>query len=285
MGKKRRQAVDEDGDDVHEKSSSGEKDLYEVLGVDRKASQEEIRKAYHKLALRLHPDKNPNDEGAKEKFQSLQSVIAILGDPEKRKVYDETGSVEDVELSGDTFTNLYQFFKSLYRQISEEDIDAFAESYRGSQEEARNLKEEYCRRKGNMNLVFTYIMCSNPKLDSHRFKEIIDSAIAAGEVKEFKVYKKWAAEVSKEPAPLNPLAQSNRKRKEKGVTSGSLFALITSKGKDRMNSLASVIEAKYGGVGKKSKDSKLEQEPSEEAFLATQKRMMKQPKKKGTKQH
>ncbi|CAM6105115.1 unnamed protein product [Calypogeia fissa] len=128
MGKKRRHAVDEDGDDVHEKSASGEKDLYQVLGVDRKASQEEIRKAYHKLALRLHPDKNPNDEGAKEKFQSLQSVIAILGDPDKRKVYDETGTVEDVELSGDTFKNLYQFFKSLYKQISEEDIDAFAES-------------------------------------------------------------------------------------------------------------------------------------------------------------
>ncbi|CAM6105116.1 unnamed protein product [Calypogeia fissa] len=135
-----------------------------------------------------------------------------------------------------------------------------------------------------MNLVFTYIMCSNPKLDSHRFKEIIDSAIAAGEFKEFKVYKKWAAEVSKEPAPLNPLAQSNRKKKEKGETTDSLFALITSKGKDRMNSLASAIEAKYGGVGKKSKDPKLAQEPSEEAFLATQKRMMKQPKKKGTKQ-
>ena len=45
--------------------------------------QAEIRKAYHKLALRLHPDKNPGDEAAKDKFQTLQKVFAILSDPDK----------------------------------------------------------------------------------------------------------------------------------------------------------------------------------------------------------
>jgi DnaJ family protein C protein 9 len=74
---------------------SNEKNLYEVLGVEATASPQEIRKAYHKLALRLHPDKNKDDEDAKEKFQQLQKVISILGDEEKRAVYDQTGSVDD----------------------------------------------------------------------------------------------------------------------------------------------------------------------------------------------
>jgi len=51
-----------------------------ILGVEKIASQQEIKKVYHKLALRLHPDKNPRDEEAKEKFQQLQKVISILGD-------------------------------------------------------------------------------------------------------------------------------------------------------------------------------------------------------------
>ncbi|KAF2549093.1 hypothetical protein F2Q70_00023571 [Brassica cretica] len=54
-----------------------EKNLYEVLGVGETATQQEIKKAYHKLALRLHPDKNKDDEEAKEKFQQLQKVICL----------------------------------------------------------------------------------------------------------------------------------------------------------------------------------------------------------------
>ncbi|MCI24209.1 chaperone protein dnaJ 6-like, partial [Trifolium medium] len=64
--------------------------MFGVLGLEKTASQQEIKKAYYKLALRLHPDKNPGDEEAKEKFQQLQKVISILGDEEKRAIYDET---------------------------------------------------------------------------------------------------------------------------------------------------------------------------------------------------
>lgn len=66
-------------------------DYYKVLGADRKASQEEIKKAYRKLARKLHPDLNPNDPDAKKKFQQLNEANEVLGDPEKRKKYDQYG--------------------------------------------------------------------------------------------------------------------------------------------------------------------------------------------------
>ncbi|CAA0834156.1 Chaperone DnaJ-domain superfamily protein [Striga hermonthica] len=75
--------MEENREFVDGSSSSNVKSLYEILGVEKTASQPEIKKAYYKLALRLHPYKNPGDEEGKEKFQQLQKVISILGDEEK----------------------------------------------------------------------------------------------------------------------------------------------------------------------------------------------------------
>ena len=67
-------------------------DYYKTLGVDRKASQEEIKKAYRKLARQYHPDTN-KDAGAEERFKQISEAYDVLGDPEKRKRYDRGGSV------------------------------------------------------------------------------------------------------------------------------------------------------------------------------------------------
>lgn len=68
------------------------KDYYKTLGVDKKASQEEIKKAYRKLAIKYHPDKNQGDKAAEEKFKEIGEANEVLSDPEKRKLYDELGS-------------------------------------------------------------------------------------------------------------------------------------------------------------------------------------------------
>ena len=68
-------------------------DYYSVLGVPKKASKEEIQKAYRNLARKSHPDLNPDDPGAKKKFQKLQEAFDVLGNEEKRKTYDQYGSV------------------------------------------------------------------------------------------------------------------------------------------------------------------------------------------------
>ena len=66
-------------------------DLYKVLGVDRKAPPEEIKKAYRKLARRYHPDRNPGDAAAETRFKEISAAYDVLGDPEKRKQYDRGG--------------------------------------------------------------------------------------------------------------------------------------------------------------------------------------------------
>lgn len=67
------------------------KDYYKILGVDRKATEEEIKRAYRKLALKYHPDHNPNDKTAEDKFKELNEAYQVLGDAEKKARYDQLG--------------------------------------------------------------------------------------------------------------------------------------------------------------------------------------------------
>lgn len=69
-------------------------DYYQILGVDKKASMDEIKKAYRKLAVKWHPDKNPNNKAAEEKFKKISEAYAVLSDSQKRQQYDTFGSAD-----------------------------------------------------------------------------------------------------------------------------------------------------------------------------------------------
>src|SRR5256886_3687223 len=71
------------------------KDYYAILGVKKNASEEEIRKAFRKLARKYHPDVNPGDKKAEERFKELSEANDVLSDPKKRKIYDQVGFYSD----------------------------------------------------------------------------------------------------------------------------------------------------------------------------------------------
>jgi len=82
------------------------KDYYGVLGIPKNASDEDIKKAYRKLAMRYHPDRNPgNEKWANEKFKEINEAYGVLGDPQKRTQYDRFGTVGNIgDIFGSPFT-------------------------------------------------------------------------------------------------------------------------------------------------------------------------------------
>jgi len=76
-------------------ATTTKKDYYETLGVKKSASAEDIRKAFRKLARKYHPDVNPGDKSAEEKFKSISEANEVLSDPKKRKIYDQVGFYSD----------------------------------------------------------------------------------------------------------------------------------------------------------------------------------------------
>jgi molecular chaperone DnaJ len=76
-------------------ATTTKKDYYEILGVKKSASVDDIRKAFRKLARKYHPDVNPGDKGAEEKFKALSEANDVLSDPKKRKIYDQLGYYSD----------------------------------------------------------------------------------------------------------------------------------------------------------------------------------------------
>lgn len=97
------------------------RDYYEVLGVEKDASAEEIKRAYRKLAIQYHPDKNPGDPQAEEKFKELAEAYQVLGDPEKRARYDRFGH-QAATSGGSPFADVdvqsvTEFFESIFGDV------------------------------------------------------------------------------------------------------------------------------------------------------------------------
>ena len=106
-----------------------ERDLYDVLGVGREASPEEIKRAYRKLAVRFHPDRNPGDQAAEESFKQASEAYSVLADPEKRSRYDRFGHRGLGAAGAPPNSEIFADFQDLFRGNV---FDLFGEMFGGA---------------------------------------------------------------------------------------------------------------------------------------------------------
>lgn len=122
---------------------SSKKDYYEVLGVSRDTDQEEIKKAFRHLARKCHPDVNPDDKGAEEKFKELNEAFSVLSDPQKRAQYDQFGTSA---FSAEDFAGFREFrfsFDDLFSNFGLGDIFNAFRGGRGHQRSRQGADLKY----------------------------------------------------------------------------------------------------------------------------------------------
>ncbi len=113
--------------DTETESEVEYKDYYKILGVPKSASEKDIKAAYRKLARKLHPDVNPNDKSAQDKFKDVNEAYEVLGDPVKRRKYDELGTnwqqYEQYQRSGGQGPFQWGTGGTQYRTVSPEEFE------------------------------------------------------------------------------------------------------------------------------------------------------------------
>lgn len=266
---------------------------YEVLGLEKTATADQIKSAYRKAALKHHPDKASEDEkdAAHHKFQEIALAYAILSDERRKKRYDTTGNTsESLDLEDDDFNWTDFFREQTAAMVDGAMIDKIKKEYQGSEEEKDDVLQAYETFEGDMDAVYEQVMCSNVLDDDARFRDIIDAAIKNKTVPSFKTYTKEsqasrkqrvtkakaeegeAMELAEELGVKDKLFGAGSKKK-KSNDEDALKALIQSRGKSRSDNFLANLEAKYGGGenGKKSK-RKDPEEPPEELFARNAKK-------------
>lgn len=262
--------------------------LYEVLGVDKDASQAQLRKAYYRNALTCHPDKV---QGKEKEFQALSVAYEILKNPESRAEYDEHGELVDEEdLNSTEFDAWKSYFDNIFGGITTSQIDKFAEKYKCSEEEEQDVLKYYQQFKGDLSKMLENVMLSSDRDTSRWVEDFIRPAINTSRVPDYsktveRTLKKCLARMPKPenddgpkastacmngddttesdddqpkrkkrtPKTGEPAKKKLTKREKEAEEADALFAKIRGKNsiakrKEGFNSLLSGLAGKYGGL-------------------------------------
>ncbi|TID15108.1 Urea active transporter [Venturia nashicola] len=249
--------------------------------------------------LTLMADKVPEEdkEEAKELFQKISFAYGVLSDPRRRSRYDTTGRTNDtLHLDDEDDFNWSDFFRTQFEDlVSNDKIAAFKAEYQGSEEEKLDVIASYVTNEGDMDAIFEEVMLSSPLDDEDRFRKMIDEEINEKRVEAYEAYiketktkrKKRVAEAKKEAKEAEQMAEelgvkdklygngkAGAKKGKKGEEDISgLAAIIQQRQKERSGNFLADMEVKF--APKKRGKRVMEDEPPEEAFEATAKRMKK----------
>lgn len=170
-------------------------DYYKILGVDKSAGEEEIKKAYRKLARKLHPDLNPDDKEAHKKFQQVNEANEVLSDPEKRKKYDQYGKdwkhAEQFEQQRSQQQQYHYEPGEQFNSSDEGDFSSFFESLFGNRGGSRQTKFRGQDFNAELQLTLTEAITTHPKVLSVNGKNIritIPAGVEDGQVIKLKGY-------------------------------------------------------------------------------------------------
>lgn len=135
-------------------------DPYETLAVNKDATQVEVRRAYHKLCLRYHPDKAQGAEDTREQFDAVQLAYLVLSDEKKRARYDRTGvvSVNDGDGDGEGDFDWDEYFTTQFTEVSAELIEQDRQAYQGSAEERSDMLRAFVDARGDMKQLFESVI-------------------------------------------------------------------------------------------------------------------------------
>lgn len=232
----------------------GCRDLYEVLKIPKTANEKQVRKAYHKLSLLVHPDRVEENEKveATEKFKVLGKIHSVLSDKEKKAIYDESGDFDE-ESDEMVERDWREYWRMLFKPITIKDINDYEKKYKGSEQERNDLKRAYLDGKGDMDFILEAVPFTHTE-EEPRLKDLIQGMIDEGEVP---VYKAFTDETPKKrerrKRKWEKEAQEAAKLKEEkglGDTQNDLEMLIQKRQQARaqeFDSFFDTLAQKYGG--------------------------------------
>ena len=234
---------------------------YEILGLESSCSSGDIKKKYHLLALKWHPDRSQNADSkeATEMFQKINRAYSILSDDNRRKLYDSTGSVDASLTDFESEEEWLNYWRVLYPKITIADIKEFEKKYKGSEEELNDLKEAYTKHNGDMDLIMEEVILAEPD-DEDRFRKLLNEAIERKEIRKFRIFthESLAKREKRRRVALKEAEEAEEMAEELGIKNKSedeLKSIIQARSKSNFENMMANLEAKYAPKpkGKKKK--------------------------------
>ena len=193
-------------------------DPYETLAVNKDATQVEVRRAYHKLCLRYHPDKAQGAEDTREQFDAVQLAYLVLSDEKKRARYDRTGVVSVNDGDGEGDFDWDEYFTTQFTEVSAELIEQDRQAYQGSAEERSDMLRAFVDARGDMKQLFeSVIHLEFTKDEEQRVYELCTQFVEEGEVEPTAVplWKQYVRQRKQEVAKMERARKREAKAAEK----------------------------------------------------------------------